>query len=57
MKTQALTPCVQNFCSVMDAKLNIRLEDLQHYLPSNDAGKDTHFFPVFSCLSILPQKD
>lgn len=43
MKTQALTPCVQNFCSVMDAKLNIRLEDLQHYLPSHDAGKDTHF--------------
>lgn len=42
MKTQALTPSVQNFCSAMDAKLNIRLEDLQHYLPSHDTGKYTH---------------
>uniref|UniRef100_H2TYI5 Conserved oligomeric Golgi complex subunit 1 n=1 Tax=Takifugu rubripes TaxID=31033 RepID=H2TYI5_TAKRU len=36
MKTQALTPCIQNFCSAMDAKLHIRLEDLQYYLPSQD---------------------
>ncbi|KAM7386207.1 hypothetical protein PAMA_009037 [Pampus argenteus] len=36
MKTQALTPCVQNFCSSMDAKLKARLDDLQHYLPSQD---------------------
>lgn len=56
MKTQALTPCIQNFCSTMDAKLNVRLEDLQHYLPSPDTGKDTHF-TVFNCISILPQKD
>lgn len=41
MKTQALTPCIQNFCSAMDAKLHIRLEDLQYYLPSQDTGKDT----------------
>ena len=38
MKTQALTPCVQNFCSSMDAKLKARLDDLQHYLPSQDTG-------------------
>ncbi|KAM9779745.1 conserved oligomeric Golgi complex subunit 1 [Neosynchiropus ocellatus] len=38
MKTQALTPCVQNFCSSMDTKLKARLEDLQQYLPSQDAG-------------------
>ncbi|XP_038130522.1 conserved oligomeric Golgi complex subunit 1 isoform X2 [Cyprinodon tularosa] len=38
MKTQALTPCVQNFCSSLDAKLKARLDDLQHYLPSQDAG-------------------
>uniref|UniRef100_A0A3Q1EY87 Conserved oligomeric Golgi complex subunit 1 n=1 Tax=Acanthochromis polyacanthus TaxID=80966 RepID=A0A3Q1EY87_9TELE len=38
MKTQALTPCVQNFCSVLDTKLKTRLDDLQHYLPSQDAG-------------------
>lgn len=41
MKTQALTPCIENFCSAMDAKLHIRLEDLQYYLPSQDKGKDT----------------
>ncbi|XP_061606022.1 conserved oligomeric Golgi complex subunit 1 isoform X1 [Phyllopteryx taeniolatus] len=41
MKTQALTPCVQNFCSSMDAKLKARLDDLQHYLPSRDAGSDS----------------
>ncbi|XP_074553309.1 conserved oligomeric Golgi complex subunit 1 isoform X2 [Halichoeres trimaculatus] len=40
MKTQALTPCVQNFCSSMDAKLKARLDDLQHYLPSQDSGSD-----------------
>lgn len=39
MKTQALTPCVQNFCSSMDAKLKTRLDDLQHYLPTQDTGK------------------
>ncbi|XP_054861403.1 conserved oligomeric Golgi complex subunit 1 isoform X2 [Amphiprion ocellaris] len=38
MKTQALTPCVQNFCSVLDTKLKARLDDLQHYLPSQDTG-------------------
>ncbi|XP_061837617.1 conserved oligomeric Golgi complex subunit 1 isoform X2 [Nerophis lumbriciformis] len=36
MKTQALTPCVQNFCSSLDCKLKERLDDLQHYLPSQD---------------------
>ncbi|XP_051242796.1 conserved oligomeric Golgi complex subunit 1 isoform X2 [Dicentrarchus labrax] len=41
MKTQALTPCVQNFCSSMDAKLKARLDDLQHYLPSQETGSDS----------------
>ncbi|XP_029365085.1 conserved oligomeric Golgi complex subunit 1 isoform X2 [Echeneis naucrates] len=41
MKTQALTPCVQNFCSSLDAKLKARLDDLQHYLPSQDTGSDS----------------
>ncbi|XP_041673339.1 conserved oligomeric Golgi complex subunit 1 isoform X2 [Cheilinus undulatus] len=41
MKTQALTPCVQNFCSSMDAKLKARLDDLQHYLPSQNTGSDS----------------
>ncbi|XP_056262627.1 conserved oligomeric Golgi complex subunit 1 isoform X2 [Pseudoliparis swirei] len=44
MKTQALTPCVQNFCSSLDAKLKARLEDLQHYLPS-DSGSDASSAP------------
>lgn len=39
MKTQALTPCVQNLCSSIDAKLKARLDDLQHYLPSQDTGR------------------
>lgn len=37
MKTQALTPCVQNVCSSLDSQLKARLEDLQHYLPSQDS--------------------
>ncbi|XP_074511149.1 conserved oligomeric Golgi complex subunit 1 isoform X2 [Sebastes fasciatus] len=41
MKTQALTPCVQNFCSSLDAKLKARLDDLQYYLPSQDKGSDS----------------
>ncbi|XP_051905589.1 conserved oligomeric Golgi complex subunit 1 isoform X2 [Hippocampus zosterae] len=41
MKTQALTPCVQNFCCSLDAKLKARLDDLQHYLPSKYAGADS----------------
>ncbi|XP_047214084.1 conserved oligomeric Golgi complex subunit 1-like isoform X2 [Girardinichthys multiradiatus] len=41
MKTQALTPCVQNFCSSLDAKLKARLDDLQHYLPSQDTGSNS----------------
>ncbi|KAL0993565.1 hypothetical protein UPYG_G00109830 [Umbra pygmaea] len=36
MKTQALTPCVQSFCSSLDAKLRARLDDLQHYLPTDN---------------------
>ncbi|XP_076000511.1 conserved oligomeric Golgi complex subunit 1 [Genypterus blacodes] len=50
MKTQALTPCVQNFCSSMDAKLKTRLDDLQHYLPC--PSKDSLSVPV----SAVPDK-
>ncbi|XP_037545308.1 conserved oligomeric Golgi complex subunit 1 [Nematolebias whitei] len=48
MKTQALTPCVQNFCSSLDAKLKNRLDDLQHYLPSQDTGSDSTTVTVLS---------
>uniref|UniRef100_A0A673II39 Conserved oligomeric Golgi complex subunit 1 n=1 Tax=Sinocyclocheilus rhinocerous TaxID=307959 RepID=A0A673II39_9TELE len=40
MKTQALTPCVQTFCSSLDSKLKDKLDDLQHYLPSEKNGKE-----------------
>uniref|UniRef100_A0A6Q2ZKL1 Conserved oligomeric Golgi complex subunit 1 n=1 Tax=Esox lucius TaxID=8010 RepID=A0A6Q2ZKL1_ESOLU len=40
MKTQALTPCVQSFCSSLDAKLRARLDDLQHYLSSTTSSFD-----------------
>ncbi|KAM4717304.1 conserved oligomeric Golgi complex subunit 1 isoform 2-T2 [Anableps anableps] len=52
MKTQALTPCVQNFCSSLDAKLKARLDDLQHYLPSQNTGSDS--IPATASSSRLP---
>ncbi|NXU20807.1 COG1 protein, partial [Pardalotus punctatus] len=36
MKAQALTPCVQSFCSTLDSKLKARLEDVLSYLPTDD---------------------
>lgn len=33
MKAHALTPCVQNFCTALDAKLKVKLDDLLSYLP------------------------
>ncbi|XP_047428126.1 conserved oligomeric Golgi complex subunit 1 isoform X2 [Mugil cephalus] len=48
MKTQALTPCVQNFCSSLDVKLKERLDDLQYYLPSQDTGSDSISVPASS---------
>uniref|UniRef100_A0A4W6D3X0 Conserved oligomeric Golgi complex subunit 1 n=1 Tax=Lates calcarifer TaxID=8187 RepID=A0A4W6D3X0_LATCA len=51
MKTQALTPCVQNFCSSMDAKLKSRLDDLQHYLPSQDTASSSGPAEVSSAAS------
>ncbi|XP_053850894.1 conserved oligomeric Golgi complex subunit 1 isoform X4 [Vidua macroura] len=37
MKAQALTPCVQSFCSTLDSKLKARLEDVLSYLPGDDS--------------------
>ncbi|XP_053816423.1 conserved oligomeric Golgi complex subunit 1 isoform X3 [Vidua chalybeata] len=36
-KAQALTPCVQSFCSTLDSKLKARLEDVLSYLPGDDS--------------------
>ncbi|XP_055994109.1 conserved oligomeric Golgi complex subunit 1 [Sorex fumeus] len=33
MKAQAVSPCVQDFCSALDAKLRLQLDDLLAYLP------------------------
>ncbi|KAI1232484.1 hypothetical protein IHE44_0006949 [Lamprotornis superbus] len=35
MKAQALTPCVQSFCSTLDSRLKARLEDVLSYLPKD----------------------
>lgn len=53
MKTQALTPCVQTFCSTLDSKLKAKLEDLQHYLPSENNNKEpSETVPVTSTAPI-----
>ncbi|XP_062072911.1 conserved oligomeric Golgi complex subunit 1 [Lepus europaeus] len=36
MKARAVSPCVQNFCSALDAKLKVKLDDLLAYLPSEE---------------------
>ncbi|NXD62030.1 COG1 protein, partial [Eolophus roseicapillus] len=40
MKAQALTPCVQSFCSALDSKLKARLDDLLSYLPMDSSAKE-----------------
>lgn len=37
MKAQAVSPYVQNFCSALDSKLKVKLDDLLAYLPSGDS--------------------
>ncbi|XP_005350732.1 conserved oligomeric Golgi complex subunit 1 isoform X1 [Microtus ochrogaster] len=36
MKAQAVSPGVQSFCSALDSKLKVKLDDLLAYLPSSD---------------------
>ncbi|XP_005402145.1 PREDICTED: conserved oligomeric Golgi complex subunit 1 isoform X2 [Chinchilla lanigera] len=38
MKAQAISPCVQNFCTALDSKLKVKLDDLLAYLPSDDTA-------------------
>ncbi|NXG13859.1 COG1 protein, partial [Grallaria varia] len=38
MKAQALTPCVQSFCSALDSKLKARLDDLLSYIPPDPSA-------------------
>ncbi|XP_048411237.2 conserved oligomeric Golgi complex subunit 1 isoform X1 [Stegostoma tigrinum] len=37
MKAQALTLCVQSFCSALDSKLKVKLDDLVMYLPPDSS--------------------
>lgn len=46
MKAQAVSPCVQDFCSALDAKLQVQLDDLLAYLPSADASPPKDVSPV-----------
>ncbi|XP_020016576.2 conserved oligomeric Golgi complex subunit 1 isoform X1 [Castor canadensis] len=46
MKAQAISPCVQNFCSALDSKLKVKLDDLLAYLPSDDAPLPKDAAPV-----------
>ncbi|XP_040308181.1 conserved oligomeric Golgi complex subunit 1 isoform X2 [Herpailurus yagouaroundi] len=46
MKAQAVSPCVQDFCSALDAKLQVQLDDLLAYLPSADSSLPKDVSPV-----------
>lgn len=46
MKAQAISPCVQNFCSALDSKLKVKLNDLLAYLPSSDTTLPKDMSPM-----------
>ncbi|XP_059991136.1 conserved oligomeric Golgi complex subunit 1 isoform X3 [Lagenorhynchus albirostris] len=46
MKAQAVSPCVQSFCSALDSKLKVKLEDLLAYLPSGDPSPPKDVSPT-----------
>ncbi|XP_022445457.1 conserved oligomeric Golgi complex subunit 1 isoform X1 [Delphinapterus leucas] len=46
MKAQAVSPCVQSFCSALDSKLKVKLEDLLAYLPSGDPSPPKDVSPA-----------
>uniref|UniRef100_A0A8C6BYY6 Conserved oligomeric Golgi complex subunit 1 n=1 Tax=Monodon monoceros TaxID=40151 RepID=A0A8C6BYY6_MONMO len=48
MKAQAVSPCVQSFCSALDSKLKVKLEDLLAYLPSGDPSPPKDVSPAQS---------
>ncbi|XP_037664674.1 conserved oligomeric Golgi complex subunit 1 [Choloepus didactylus] len=48
MKAQAVSPCVQSFCSALDSKLKVILDDLLAYLPSEDLSPPTNVSPMQS---------
>ncbi|XP_055048662.2 conserved oligomeric Golgi complex subunit 1 isoform X2 [Misgurnus anguillicaudatus] len=54
MKTQAITPCVQSFCSALDSKLKAKLDDLQHYLPSENNNNTKELSEIVPPTSTSP---
>ncbi|NIG59209.1 conserved oligomeric Golgi complex subunit 1 [Pontoporia blainvillei] len=46
MKARAVSPCVQSFCSALDSKLKVKLEDLLAYLPSGDSSPPKDVSPA-----------
>ncbi|KAM8776229.1 conserved oligomeric Golgi complex subunit 1 [Rhynchonycteris naso] len=46
MKAQAVSPCVQNFCSALDSKLKVKLDDLLAYLPSDVSSLSKDISPI-----------
>ncbi|XP_066090084.1 conserved oligomeric Golgi complex subunit 1 [Saccopteryx bilineata] len=46
MKAQAVSPCVQNFCSALDSKLKVKLDDLLAYLPSDVSSFSKDISPM-----------
>ncbi|XP_019065564.1 conserved oligomeric Golgi complex subunit 1 [Fukomys damarensis] len=46
MRAQAISPCVQNFCTALDSKLKVKLDDLLAYLPSDDAPLPKDITPI-----------
>ncbi|KAB0399133.1 hypothetical protein E2I00_008402, partial [Balaenoptera physalus] len=46
MKAKAISPCVQSFCSALDSKLKVKLEDLLAYLPSGDPSPPKYVSPA-----------
>ncbi|XP_068387146.1 conserved oligomeric Golgi complex subunit 1 isoform X3 [Eschrichtius robustus] len=46
MKAKAISPCVQSFCSALDSKLKVKLEDLLAYLPSGDPSPPKDVSPA-----------
>nr|XP_012309226.1 conserved oligomeric Golgi complex subunit 1 isoform X1 [Aotus nancymaae] len=46
MKAQAISPCVQNFCSALDSKLKVKLDDILAYLPSDDSSMPKDVSPT-----------
>uniref|UniRef100_H0V179 Conserved oligomeric Golgi complex subunit 1 n=1 Tax=Cavia porcellus TaxID=10141 RepID=H0V179_CAVPO len=46
MKAQAISPRVQNFCTALDSKLKVKLDDLLTYLPSDDSALPKNTAPI-----------